>query len=51
MGFLYRGSMITLRNYMSIFANVSPDIQDEVRSAAIDDTEIGEYIAPCVRYV
>ena len=48
MGFLYRGSMITLRNYMSIFANVSPDIQDEVRSAAIDDTEIGEYIAPCV---
>ncbi len=45
--FLYRRRKVTLENYSDIFSACSPDIRDEIRSAVLDDTPIGEYIEMC----
>ena len=44
MSFKYGDTTVTLSNYLSIFKDKIVDIQDEVRSAVLDDTQIGEYI-------
>lgn len=50
MGVAFRGKSLTLENYKTVlgqYVNLSPDILDEVRSAILDDTQIGNYIIPC----
>lgn len=44
MGFLYRGTKITMENYTLIFSNYTLDTLDEIRSAVLDDTQIGNYL-------
>ena len=48
MSFIYKKTNITLNNYQDIFSACMPDILDEVRSAILDDTQIGMYIDKCV---
>ena len=47
MGFRYKGKEVTLENYKVIFQNCTPDIQDEIRSAVLDSTNIEKYIELC----
>ena len=47
MSFKYKRQNITLENYRSIFSECTPDILDEIRSAILDDTQIGGFIAKC----
>lgn len=50
MSFKYKGVMVSLDNYKDIFFDdvYTPDILDEIRSAVLDDTEIGMYIPLCL---
>lgn len=50
MGVVFMGKSLTLENYKSVLEQVvslSPDVLDEVRSAILDDTQIGSFIIPC----
>ena len=47
MSFTYKNRVITLDNYKSIFNECTPDILDEIRSAILDDTQIGAFIKKC----
>lgn len=44
MSFLYKGELVTLMNYQKVFSSRTVDIQDEVRSAVLDDTQIERYL-------
>lgn len=41
------GKVATLGNYLTLTKGYSPDIQDEVRGAVLDDTPIGVYVEKC----
>lgn len=41
------GKVCTLANYLQLTEGYSPDIQDEVRSAILDDIPIGGYVEKC----
>lgn len=43
----YKDIEVTLANYKDIFSAKLPEIQDEIRSAILDDTPIGAYIDEC----
>lgn len=47
MSFRYKSQVITLENYRDIFKVCTPDVLDEIRSAVLDDTSIGNFIKPC----
>ena len=47
MSFSYKGKSVNINNYQDIFKACSPDIKDEIRSAILDDTPIGDYIEAC----
>lgn len=47
MSFRYKGRSVTLTNYTDIFSACPVDIQDEIRSAVLDDTPIAKFIAGC----
>jgi len=47
MPFKYEKELITLGNYTQVFSDCSPDVQDEIRNAVLDDTPIGKYIQLC----
>lgn len=51
MGFRYKGNVVNLENYKAIFnKNIySVDVLDEIRSAVLDDTEIGSFIDSCIK--
>ena len=49
MSFTYKGVLITLSNYLEVFKDLEVDIQDEIRSAILDDTPIADYIGVCER--
>lgn len=44
---LYKNVVVTLANYLEVFKDFSPDVQDEVRSAILDNTEIARFIDIC----
>lgn len=44
---IYKNVVVTLANYLEVFKDFSPDIQDEIRSAILDDTKISGYITAC----
>lgn len=43
----YKGVNVTLENYKEVFSMFSVDVQDEVRSAILDDTDIFRCIEYC----
>lgn len=43
----YNDIEVTLTNYKSIFEGYLPEVQDEIRSAIMDNTPIGMYIDEC----
>lgn len=47
MSVIIDGKVATLSNYLELTKNYSRDIQDEVRSAIMDDTPISPYIKKC----
>lgn len=47
MSFRYLQETVTLENYKSIFIGYSPDVLDEIRSAVLDETPIGNFIKIC----
>lgn len=47
MGFAYKGKTVNINNYKDIFKSCSVDIKDEIRSAILDDTPIGDFIESC----
>lgn len=47
MSIRFKRQIITLENYTTIFKECSPDVQDEIRSAILDDTQIAKFIEPC----
>ena len=47
MAIKYKGQLVNLQNYMQVFDGESVDILDEIRSAIIDDTQIGSLIKYC----
>lgn len=47
MGFRYKQQSITLDNYRQVFSSCTPDVLDEIRSAILDDTPIGQFISVC----
>ena len=47
MSVVINGKVANLGNYLSLTKGYSPDIQDEVRSAVLDDTPIGVYVDKC----
>lgn len=47
MSFKYKGVLITMNNYLKVFEGFESDILDEIRSAVLDDTPIGQYIKSC----
>lgn len=48
MSFRYKNVTVTPSNYVKVFNGYPVDILDEVRSAVLDNTEIGEYIDSCI---
>lgn len=47
MSVVINGKVANLGNYLSLTKGYSPDIQDEIRSAVLDDTPIGVYVDKC----
>lgn len=47
MSVIINGKVATLSNYLELTKGYSSDIQDEVRSAIMDDTPISKYIKKC----
>lgn len=47
MSFKFKNYIVSLENYREIFKDCTPDILDEIRSAILDDTQIGGYIKDC----
>lgn len=47
MSVVINGKIATLGNYLELSKNYSTDIQDEIRSAILDDTPISPYIHKC----
>ena len=48
MSFIYKKNTVTLNNYQDMFYSCTPDILDEIRSAVLDDTQIGNFIDRCL---
>lgn len=47
MSFVFKGTTVSLDNYKKVYEGYSSDILDEVRSAILDDTQIGHLIPVC----
>ena len=44
----YKGTELTFDNYSSVLSDVEISVRDEVRSAILDGTDIGDYIPLCL---